>query len=488
MRQRETVDAAKLLRSGVKAPPALPSVVKNAIGRVSGVTQYSLVKLKRRLGYQLRSVAMGHSHRIPDSARIIPLPAAGRATNRHDADVAECECSSDQYAQLETASASSTAARWTGVAVRIRDGGQDAYVGIYKTDHGKSELILCKRIRGRWIRLGRTYGDAPLADGTRLRLVALGSTIAFMENGVIRVAAGDKSLSDGMPGVVVNGAETAGKVSVGPAYFEAHQLGDDSHGVSTYNVISATNSGGPRLLRVVRPARPNPRVAHNLLFVLPVEEGLKSVYGDGLHALQSLDVQNEYNVTIVEPSFRVEPWYADNPDEPDIRHETFMVRELIPWARATLAISGHEQNWLIGFSKSGLGGQALLLKHPGLFDLAASWDFPADMSAHDEYGPGSAACYGTDANFQANYRLTSQFVGSRRTPFLQDCRMWIGRGPVFMNSVSRYESILTAAGVRYAVGATLDSPHRWDGGWLSAALAALRECSIELARKAACDI
>jgi hypothetical protein len=411
-----------------------------------------------------------------------------QTAENYDSSPAGSKYSDNQYSQLEIAAAPAAAAWWTGVAVRIRDGGQEAYVGICKTGHGKSELVLCKRMGGKWIRLGRTYRTAPLPDGTRLRLVALGSTIAFMENGVIRIAAGDKSLSDGMPGVMVNGAGIAGRLSVGPAGFEVYHIGDDSRGIASYSVISATNSGGPHLLRVLRPARPDPRVAHNFLFVLPVEAALKNVYGDGLQTLQSLDVQNEYNVTIIEPSFGVQPWYADNPDEPDVRHETFMVSELIPWVREALAITGGEQSWLIGFSKSGLGAQALLLKHPDLFDLAASWDFPADMPAHDNYGLGSAACYGTAANFQANYRLTSQFLDTRRAPFRQDCRIWIGQGPIFKNSVSGYESMLAAAGIRYVAGTALDSPHRWDGGWLPVALAALSECSVKLTRAAACDI
>jgi hypothetical protein len=394
----------------------------------------------------------------------------------------------DQHSQITIAPASTVSARWIGVAVRIRSGGQEAYVGICKTGHRKSKLVLCKRMHGKWIRLGRTYRTDPLADGTRLRLVALGSTIAFMENGIIRIASGDKSLSDGMPGVLVDGAETAGESSVGPACYEVHQLSEDSRGIATYNVISATNSGGPRLLRVLRPERPRPGLPHNFLFVLPVEERLKTVYGDGLRTLQSLNAQNEYNVTIIEPSFGIQPWYADNPDEPDIRYETFMTSELVPWVRATLERTGDEQNWLIGFSKSGLGGQAMLLKHPDLFDLAASWDFPADMSDHDEFGASSMACYGTDASFQDNYRLTSQFVHAHRIPFLRDCRIWTGQGPVFMNNVSSYESILAAAGVRYVAGAKLDSPHHWDGSWLPVALAALQECSIELARTATCDI
>ena len=57
---------------------------------------------------------------------------------------------------------------------------------------------------------------------------------------------------------------------------------------------------------------------HNFLYVLPVEAGLATLYGDGLETLRALDAQNEYNLTIIEPSFAIEPWYADNPNDPSV--------------------------------------------------------------------------------------------------------------------------------------------------------------------------
>ena len=44
-----------------------------------------------------------------------------------------------------------------------------------------------------------------------------------------------------------------------------------------------------------------------------------------------------------------------------------MTKDLVPWVTKNLSTSGHEQNWLIGFSKSGIGGEDLLLKHPDVF-------------------------------------------------------------------------------------------------------------------------
>ena len=145
----------------------------------------------------------------------------------------------------------------------------------------------------------------------------------------------------------------------------------------------------------------------------PSRRDWATTFGDGLETLAALDAEDQYNLTIIEPTFAIDPWYANNPNDANLQYETFMTTELEPWVKANLSTTGTEQNWLIGFSKSGIGAQDLILKHPDLFQLAASWDFPADMSSYDELGTDPAANYGTDANFQANYRLTSRL---RRRP------------------------------------------------------------------------
>ena len=150
--------------------------------------------------------------------------------------------------------------------------------------------------------------------------------------------------------------------------------------------MSPEDGYGAQTLRVLQPTHPAAGVAHNFLFVLPVEAGLGNSFGDGLKTLQASDAEDQYNLTIVEPTFTDQPWYADNPDDPDLRYESFMVNELVPWVDKKLATTGTEQNWLIGFSKSGYGGQDLLLKYPNLFAAAATWDFPADMSSYDAVG------------------------------------------------------------------------------------------------------
>src|SRR4029077_9893987 len=162
----------------------------------------------------------------------------------------------------------------------------------------------------------------------------------------------------------------------GGSGFQAAYQGTDANGVATYGFTSIDN-GGTNVLRVLAPTDPAPGVPHNFLFVLPIEAGLGTTFGDGLATLRALNAQNQYNLTIVEPTFGIEPWYADNPFVSDVEYETFMTDDLVPWVTQNLAVTGTEQNWLIGFSKSGVGAMDLILKHPDVFTLAAAWDFPA---------------------------------------------------------------------------------------------------------------
>src|SRR6185437_3642765 len=201
---------------------------------------------------------------------------------------------------------------------------------------------------------------------------------------------------------VTNGTGTVGSANVtniavtcGSAAFSPQYVSTDANNIQSYAFTSANDGDGPQTLRVLAPTHPAPGVAHNFLYVLPVEAGLGSVFGDGLQTLAALDAEDQYNLTIVEPTFAIDPWYANDPNDANLQYETFMTAELQPWVKANLAVSGTEQNWLLGFSKSGYGAQDLILKHPGLFQLAASWDFPADMSSYNELGTNPAANYGT---------------------------------------------------------------------------------------------
>ena len=391
----------------------------------------------------------------------------------------------DQYSQVEVTSTQLTGGQWIGPAVRAQNGGQDTYLGIYFWNSGSPQLRLYERSAGTWTQLGGSYNSGPLAAGTQLKLVAVGSEISLLQDGVVRIAVTDNSLTGGAPGIMAFGAATADNWSGGIATsssnpgFQVDYQGTDANGVATYDA-SSPDDGGTQVLRVLVPTNPAPGVPHSFLYVLPVEAGLGTTYGDGLGTLRALNAQNQYNLTIIEPSFGIEPWYADNPNDATVQYETFMTKDLLPWVTQNLVLTGHEQNWLIGFSKSGIGGEDLILKHPDLFTLAASWDFPADMSSYNQYGSSSANSYGTDANFQSNYRLTPAFVNAHKTPFLSTNRIWIGGYAAFQTDMTDYDALLTSDGIAHTTETPTSVAHRWDSGWVPIALAALSQDSLNL--------
>jgi hypothetical protein len=300
------------------------------------------------------------------------------------------------------------------------------------------------------------------------------------------------STSAGQRCAVANGSGTVGSGNVttvvvtctansdGGSGLQVQFLSTDASGVQTYQMTSADNGPGPEYLRVLQPSNPAAGVAHNFIYVLPVEPGEGTTFGDGLQVIQSLNLQNLDNLTVIEPSFGIDPWYADNPLNASSQEDTFMATDLQPWVKANLSTTGSEQHWLIGFSKSGIGGQTLILRHPDKFTLAASWDFPADMSAYDEFGTSSGASYGTDANFQANYRLTAAFLAAHAAPFQANNRIWIGGYQVFQQDMADYDALLTAQGIQHSTETPTAMTHTWTSGWVPIALAALDADSLNL--------
>jgi hypothetical protein len=384
---------------------------------------------------------------------------------------------SNQYSQVTITSTPLSGTQWIGPVVRAQNGGQNLYAGIYYWNNGNQQLMLFKRNGGGWAQLGSSYPCGPLTAGTQVSLSVVGTTLALTANGVLRVTASDSSVTGGAPGIMANGTATASNWSGGTAGFQVYNMSTDANGVQTYDAISANNGYGAQAVRVLRPTHPAAGVAHNFLFVLPVEPGLGTTWGDGLATLQQLDAEDQYNVTIIEPSFGIDPWYANNPNDPNLQYETFMVNELAPWVKANLATTRTEQNWLIGFSKSGIGDQDLILKHPDVFGLAAAWDFPADMNNYNQFGTSSANAYGTQANFASNYQLTGAFLDAHRAPFLTKNRIWIGGYNLYGQDVTNYDALLSSEGIPHTTGPSQLYSHRWDSGWVPVAMAALYQDS-----------
>ena len=254
----------------------------------------------------------------------------------------------------------------------------------------------------------------------------------------------------------------------------------ENNGVAWYDAVSPYNGPGSTTLRVLSPNSPA-GMSHRFIYVLPVinDVGLDDPFGDGLEALRALNVHNDFNAHIIAPSFDVVPWYGDHDSASDRRYESFIVRELVPWVQANLSVTGQEEHWLIGFSKSGFGAVTLLLRNPGVFAAAAAWDFPADQADTSIWS--MLDNYGTDANFQTNYRLTSDWISARKEPFQSVPRLWLSYDqgmylgvPTFLSAVSAFAGRLQANQMRFMRTGGETRDHSWTSGWLSRAVAGLQ--------------
>ena len=251
--------------------------------------------------------------------------------------------------------------------------------------------------------------------------------------------------------------------------------GTDANGAQLYDVTWNVQGSHPFAVRVLVPQHPSSDYAHSFLYALPVESGLTGqLLGDGIDQLASLDVEDQYNATIIEPIFPMFSWYADNPNDATVNYETFVSTILPQWVDSHFSTTGDEKNLLIGFSKSGYGDLDLLFKHPTVFDAAAAFDFPADMQTYDGFGSSSANDYGTQANFQNNYEMDQSFLNAYKAPFTTQDRIWISEGPLFAGQVADFDSLLTSQGIMHTLSTTeTKDPHSWTSGWLSTAVAGL---------------
>ena len=247
----------------------------------------------------------------------------------------------------------------------------------------------------------------------------------------------------------------------------------DANGVKYYPVTSIYQGFKPLIVRVVEPTKPAPGKPHRILFVLPVGTGvesLNSTWGDGVEQLRLLDVPNRYNMTLVAPSFSYEPWYGDNELNPTHDMESFVIKDLVPFGEV-FGENKATPRLLVGFSKSGYGALELILRHPDVFDGAAVWDCPAQLSALSAF-QFLKTNFGTQKNFD-QYNIPT-LVAQNAEPFRHEARLWIsGDQAVFTSDMIKLHSELTAASIPHLWVQGASRPHNWHSGWLNGAIAGL---------------
>lgn len=247
-------------------------------------------------------------------------------------------------------------------------------------------------------------------------------------------------------------------------------------GVDTYSTFSSLNNtgdSGNQDMRVLVPDSPSPDYEHAFLWLLPVEPEQGTTYGDSIATIKDLGAHNEYNLTCIQPGFPLDPWYGNNVDDPQTQQETFML-DLVDWAKSALHTTGTEKHYLIGFSKSGFGGQVLFLRNQPIFAAVASWDAACDYQTLDQYDGDSV--FGEQSQLDT-YELydpnleTWKALGDTATVN----RIWLGAGIDLIEATSDYSDRLTADSILHTYSFVEVDSHNWapTPGWVAPALAAM---------------
>lgn len=233
--------------------------------------------------------------------------------------------------------------------------------------------------------------------------------------------------------------------------------------------IASEFQRGPTRLRVLLPATYTPAKTYRTVYVLPVEAGNGTQYGDGLRVIEQARFHDVYDTIFVAPAFSDTPWYGDHPTNTNLRQERHLLDTVIPFVESRYAVSRQAADrLLLGFSRSGYGAFSLLLRHPDRFGKAAAWDAPLGLTApRSEWGMPQV--FGSTANFNA-YRVTRLIT--QRAPELAGgpARLILAGSNVFRSDHARVAQQLRDRGVPHVFVSGPRYAHAWGGGWLPGAV------------------
>lgn len=220
-------------------------------------------------------------------------------------------------------------------------------------------------------------------------------------------------------------------------------------------------------IRVLVPEQLKKEQRYRVLYVLPVEAGAGTKWGDGLAEVKKHGLADRFGLICVAPTFSQLPWYADHPTDLQVRQESHFMKVVVPFVdKHYPTLTEPDGRLLLGFSKSGWGAFSLLLRHPNMFGKAVAWDAPLMMDAPGRYGSGPI--FGSKANF-ANYEIAGLL--RNRAAQLQDERRLFHFG--YGNFREHHEAahqLMNELGIQHAYRDGPKREHSWHSGWLPEAV------------------
>jgi len=243
-------------------------------------------------------------------------------------------------------------------------------------------------------------------------------------------------------------------------------------GILTYTVTSEYLKG-PNAVEVLLPEGLETGKRYPVLYILPVDRGTGGRWGSGIGEARRTGVHNTFGLICVAPAFDSTPWYADHPTDPAVRHESYLLKVVLPLIEARQpALARPEGRLLVGFSKSGWGAFSLLLRHGDVFGRAAAWDAPMMEQTPTKYGMGEV--FGTQENFE-RYKISALI--EQRAALLKGgpARLVLLGYGNFRDQTEAMHRKMLALGIPHVYDNGTRRRHHWESGWFAGAVRRLME-------------
>ncbi len=212
--------------------------------------------------------------------------------------------------------------------------------------------------------------------------------------------------------------------------------------------------------------------AYRVVYVLPVEAGNGRQFGDGLLTARANGLQNVHDAIFVAPTFSDIPWYADNATNRSIWQETYFRDVVVPFIETQYkTVAGPDGRYLLGFSKSGYGAVAMLLRNPETFGRVVAWDSPLAMN-DPSVGFGFSGIVGTTQNFKDNYQISNLLSTRGNALKGQAPRIFLLGYATTYGAFRDHQVIaaqMTSLGIPHVYDPGVLRSHVWNSGWMPSA-------------------
>ncbi len=324
---------------------------------------------------------------------------------------------------------------------------------------GEYNLPMLRDLASRWT------NDAPLADRGAAVQQVLTAPKMVVDN------AADKLYRASTADLITAVAAKGDRVSFAlPGIENTWYSGPyrDAQGFDFYTVESPYQASATNV-RVLLPAAFDASKTYRVVYVLPVESGAGSVYGDGLATVRAGGLQNSYNTIFVAPTFSAVPWYVNSTTSQTIWQETYFRTAVVPMVDQLYPVlAAPEGRLLLGFSKSGLGAFSMLLRHPDEFGRAWAFDSPLNISNPRTF-PDFATVLGSSQNYE-NYRLSNLLSQQAENLRNRPPRLFMMGYNLCASHLQAVDSLMNQLQIPHVYLPGIRRQHVWQSGWVPEAV------------------